>query len=84
MKKLVSSKLLFIEMSNHLFMKLEEDELKQVAKIFTKKRIARFWRKNNKELLKIREYKDNSLYLENKTSSLNELVENYFSNKINK
>ena len=71
-------------MSNDLFMKLEEHELKQVAKIFTKKRIARFWRKNNKELLKIREYKDNNLYLENKTSSLNELVENYFSNKIKK
>ena len=71
-------------MSNDLFMKLEESELKQVAKIFTKKRIARFWRKNNKEFLKIREYKDNNLYLENKTSSLNELVENYFSNKIKK
>ena len=85
MKKLVSSKLLFIEMSNHLFMKLEENELKQVAKIFTKKRIARFWRKNNnKELLKIRDYKDNIVYLENKTTSLNELVKNYFLNKIKK
>ena len=85
MKKLVSSKLLFIEMSNHLFMKLEEDELKQVAKIFTKKRIARFWRKyNKKEFLKIRDYKDNIVYLENKTTSLNELVKDYFLNKIKK
>ena len=85
MKKLVSSKLLFIEMSNHLFMKLEEHELKQVAKIFTKKRIARFWRKNSKkEFFKIRDYKDNIVYLENKTIPLNELVKNYFLNKIKK
>ena len=66
-------------------MKLEEHELKQIAKIFTKKHITRFWRKNNKkEFLKIRDYKDNIVYLENKTISLNELVKNYFLNKIKK